>query len=104
QDFDAMSAQNRHPSDALHTFERDVQHVPSVSQGIRSLEQDDLEIVVVKRSTAGDLQVASIVPDAADQGEPTLVSTIIHAHFKLLHALEKGCGSGGPVGQLSGGV
>jgi len=104
QDLDVLRAQNSDTSDALHPFDGYVQHVPSVSQGIRSLEQNDLEMVVVKRCAAGDLQVASVVPDAADQCEPTLVNPIIHPHFKLLHALEKRGRSSGPVGQLSRGV
>jgi len=99
-----MGTQNGDSGDPLHTFERHVQHVPSVTQGIGSLEQDHLEIVIVKRSAAGDLQVATVIADAADQGEPTLVSPVLHSYFKLLHGFEKGCRSSRPVGQLSGGV
>src|SRR6185503_12040047 len=91
-------------ADALHSPGRHVQHVPSVSQWIRSFEQNHLEMVVVKRRPAGDLQIAAVVPDAADQRKAALVNLALNADVQLFHALEKAGESRRPIGQFPSSV
>jgi hypothetical protein len=66
QDLYVVCTQDTDAADALHTPEGDVQHVPSVSQRIRSFEQNDFEIVVMEGGSGGDLQIAAIIPDPAN--------------------------------------
>jgi hypothetical protein len=87
-----------------HPSSRHVQHVPSVSQRVRSFEQNHLEMIVVERGATGDFEIAAVIPHAADQRETAPVNCAVHPHLELFHASKKSWESSGPVGQLADGV
>src|SRR5581483_3937657 len=104
EDLDPAGAQDANARSTLDAPGGDVQHVPSVTQRVRSLEENDFEIVVVQRGAGGDFQVAAVVPDTADQREAAHVRVAVDPHLKLLHFFGQMRQSGSPVGQLPGGV
>ena len=97
----APGAQHDDAPHALDTIGDETSEIPHIAQGGAALEQDELEMVVEQADVAGDLEIAAVVADFADQGKRTAVRHAIGLNRELRQPAPQHAPAGQPVCQLA---
>jgi hypothetical protein len=89
------------PGQFLHELGGNGEHVADVAQRVRAFEQHELEMVAEEGGSRGDFHVATVIADAAGQGEPGSPGFAVHADVELSEAMGKLRQACGPVGSFA---
>ena len=75
--------QDSHAGRIRQTPAHHAEHVAQVAKRALAGEQHQLKVILQQRYRLGDLKVAPVVPDAADQSETGAVLVSVGGHQKL---------------------
>jgi hypothetical protein len=78
------AAQGRAAAHAISLPDSDTNQIRHIFQTLLSAKEHNFKLVAQKRSAAGDLEIAAIVADTADQREARFMALAVHHDLKLV--------------------